>query len=244
LALTEIHTSDSHGIRRQHAPSGSSVTSRQDYRPESCDPALQLHVVTDMNSELWDRAEQFVYEVYRVSEFCGESPRRWVEESEPYRPGSRLHVLLDADDIVGVIRTFVGTYEQLPIGQFRPEVPVPDGTLIEIGSLAVKSSLRGLGVANELHRSAVQDAIRHGVPAFCMLVEPWAIDFFRDVYGVPLVQTAPAEKYMGSLTVPAIADIAATLQRLVTEFQALYEWLTEGLEAELWASGKLPILLR
>lgn len=205
---------------------------------------MVLHVVTDPTSALWDRGEQFVYDVFRVSEFCAESPRRWVEESEPYRPGSRLHVLMDSDDIVGVIRTFVGTYAQLPIGQFTPEIPVPEGRLVEIGSLAVKSSLRGLGVANALHRSAVQDAIRLGVPAFCMLVEPWAIDFFRTVYGLPLVQTAPAADYMGSLTVPAMANIAEMLHRLVTEFPGLYEWLSEDLEPELWARGDLPILLR
>jgi hypothetical protein len=59
-----------------------------------------------------------------------------------------------------------------------------------------------------------------------------------------LVQTAPAEDYMGSLTVPAIADIPATLRRLVTEYPGLYEWLIEGLEAHLWERGDLPILLR
>ena len=49
---------------------------------------------------------------------------------------------------------------------------------------------------------------------------------------------------MGSLTVPAMANIAEMLQRLVTEFPGLYEWLTEDLEPELWARGDLPILLR
>jgi hypothetical protein len=77
-----------------------------------------------------------------------------------------------------------------------------------------------------------------------MLVEPWSIDFFRDVYGLPLVQTAPAQDYMGSLTVPAIADMATTLHTLVAEMPALYEWLVEGLEPELWSRGDLPILLR
>jgi hypothetical protein len=240
LALIEIDPSGSPDYGRARTTS----ISRRDFRPERCDPSMTLHVLTDQESVLWDRAERFVYDVYRVSAFCEESPRHWVEEAEPYRAGSRFHVLLDADDIVGVIRTFVGTYQQLPIGQFPPEIPVPRVPVVEIGSLAVKASLRGLGVANELHRSAVQDAIRLGAPAFCMLVEPWAIDFFRDVYGVPLVQTAPAEDYMGSLTVPAIADIPATLRRLVTEYPGLYEWLIEGLEAQLWERGDLPILLR
>lgn len=239
MALTEIHTPSPEG---RPAPTGSQDAKRT-FRPEPCDAALTLRVVEDRTSELWDRAERFVYEVFRISNFCEPSPRQWVEETEPYRPGSRLHVISEGDELVGVIRTFVGTYQELPIGQFPATIDVPDDSLIEIGSLAVSSTMRGLGVANELHRSAVQDAIRMGVPAFCMLVEPWSIDFFRDVYGLPLVQTAPAQDYMGSLTVPAIADMATTLHTLATEMPALYEWLVEGLDAELWSRGDLPIVL-
>lgn len=243
MALIETHPTGIQGP----APSARAAEAarRREFRPEPCDQAISLRVISEADTAEWDRAERFVYRIYRDAGFCGESSRQWVEESEPYRAGSRLHVVVhpEDDEIVGVIRTFVGTYESLPIGQFPATIPVPDDTLIEIGSLAVSSSMRGLGVANELHRSAVQESLRQGVPAFCMLVEPWSIDFYRDVYGLPLVETAPAREYMGSLTVPAIADLAELVRILVDEMPALYQWMVEGLEPELWSRGNLPILL-
>ena len=213
------------------------------FRPEPCDPALGLALVTEGDRAAWDDAERFVYDVFRVSGFCEESPRGWVEEIAPYRAGSTLHVIRDGVRPVGVARTMPGTYDQLPIGKFPAERPVTSGPLVEIGSLAVRATLRGLGVANELHRSAVRWALVNGAEGFCMLVEPWAIDFYRDVYGVPLRESAAPRHYMGSLTVPAVAMLDEMVDQLVRTRPGVYRWFTEGLPPEVWADRNLPVVL-
>ncbi|MFM7070014.1 MAG: hypothetical protein ACKOYM_11220, partial [Actinomycetes bacterium] len=147
------------------------------FRPEPCDPALHLRLIDESDQPAWDEAERFIYDVFRVSDFCDESPRGWVEEIDRYRSGSTLHVIADSQRPVGAVRTMRGTYDSLPIGSFPAEVPITAGPLVEIGSLAVRATLRGLGVANELHRSAVRFTLLTGAEGFCMLVEPWAIDF-------------------------------------------------------------------
>lgn len=213
------------------------------FRPERCDAGLVRSLVDQSDSIMWDQAERFIYDVFRVSGFCGESSRGWVEEIDPYRQPSSLHVISDANRPVGVVRTIPGAYHQLPIGSFEPTSEVTSGMLVEIGSLAVRASLRGLGVANELHRSAVQWALLNGAEGFCMLVEPWAIDFYRDVYGVPLRQCAEARHYMGSLTVPAIAMLDEMLDQLVRTRPGVFEWFTEDLPPSVWAERDLPYLL-
>lgn len=213
------------------------------FRPEPCDPALSLRLVDELDLERWDEAERFIYDVFRVSEFCDESPRGWVEEIDRYRHGSTLHVISDHHRPVGAVRTIPGRYDELPIGKFAAQAPVTDGPLVEIGSLAVRATLRGLGVANELHRSAVRFALLTGAEGFCMLVEPWAIDFYRDVYGVPLRQTAEARHYMGSLTVPAVAMLDEMVDNLVRTRRGVYRWFTEDLPVEVFTERNLPVLL-
>lgn len=219
------------------------VDVKRAFRPEACDDSLVLQITRDEESDLWDAAERFVYEEYRVARFAEESPRGWVEAAEPYRHGSTLHVMLDGDRVVGVIRTMFGTYDELPIGQFGRSIEVPQGRLAEVGSLAVSRDLRGLGIANELHRSAVQQAVETRCEAFCMLVEPWSFEFFRDVYGAPLVQSAPAREYMGSETVPAITDVAEMLLTWARNRPGMYRWFTEGIHPSVWETGELAVLL-
>ncbi|MFM7064125.1 MAG: GNAT family N-acetyltransferase [Actinomycetes bacterium] len=213
------------------------------FRPEPCDPALSLRLVDELDLERWDEAERFIYDVFRVSEFCEESSRGWVEEIDRYRHGSTLHVISDPARPVGVVRTIPGTYDQLPIGAFPATVPLTAGPLVEIGSLAVRATLRGLGVANELHRSAVRCALLTGAEGFCMLVEPWAIDFYRDVDGVPRRQPAEARHYMGSLTVPAVAMLDEMVDNLVRTRRGVYQWFTEGLPVEVFTERGLPLVL-
>ena len=234
-------------VPRSHATASEARADRaeikRNFRPEGCSEHLRLVSTADESAPLWDAAERFVYDEYRAVGYCEESPKGWVEEAEPFRHGSTLHVMLDGEQVVGTIRTMFGPYDELPIGRFGHDIPVPSGRLAEVGSLAVSRDLRGLGVANELHRAAVQQVIASRVPAFCMLVEPWSIEFFRDVYGLPLVQTAPPRDYMGSLTVPAIVDISEMLESFSRERVGMYHWITEGLDPSLWADGSIPIVL-
>lgn len=225
------------------APRQADTDPHYDFRPESPDPAIRMRTVTEDQPELWERAERFLYEIYRLSGFCEESPRGWVEEIDAYRAGTTLHVAMDGDTIVGTARSMFGTYDELPIGRFRPEVVVPAGMMSEVGSLAVGPSMRGLGVVNELHRRSFQFALRAGARGLCMLMEPWSVGFFREVYGLPLIQTAPAQVYLGSETMPVLATFQDMLGTAIRIRPYVFDWILEGVEPEVRAELDLPIRL-
>ncbi len=215
---------------------------RRDFEPERLETGLRLHSV-DPGSALGVLAEGFVYDVYRTSEFCAESPRRHVEESEPWRAGSTLHVVTDdqaADRIVGVVRTIVGPFPTLPTAAHVDGAPGRDGRVCEIGSLAVHSSQRGLGVANELHRAAFVAGFRAGVSGFCFLVEQWMVDFFTEVYGLPVHPLGPPRHYMGGDVVPVAMWLPEMLDVIALERPAVHAWAVEDLEETLQQRLRLP----
>ena len=215
----------------------------RDLQPDACETPITLEVVTEADPAAWDEAERFVYSVFRDAGFCQPSARSWVEETDDFRADSTLHVARAGTEIVGCVRTMLGSYTELPIGQFPHSVGVPDGLLCEFGSLAVHTGVRGLGVVNELHRAAVQWAVRQRAVGFCMLVEPWSVEFFRDAYGVPLVQTSGARDYMGSLTVAAVVTFRALFDNLLDSRPGMYRWATETLTPDDFEAYAIPILL-
>ncbi len=221
------------------------------FTPDRLEPGLVCRSVPP-TSDLGVRAEQFVYDVFRTSGFCAESPRRHVEETEPWRGGSMLHVITDDGDdgqdvgepgaIVGVVRTIRGTFDELPVSRFDPEVPVPEGVLCEIGSLAVKSDQRGLGVANELHRAAFLAGIRDRCDGFCFLIEEWMFDFFAGVYGLPVRRLAPPSHFMGGDIVPTGMWMPEMLRVIARIRPNVYRWAVEDLEQNLHVELDLPMV--
>jgi hypothetical protein len=223
--------------------------------PDRLEPGLVCRSVSPA-SDLGIRAEQFVYDVFRTSGFCAESPRRHVEESEPWREGSTLHVITDDGDhgrevgrdgdepgaVVGVVRTILGTFDELPVSRFDPAVAVPGGVLCEIGSLAVKSDQRGMGVANELHRAAFLAGIRERCDGFCFLIEEWMFDFFAGVYGLPVRRLAPPSHFMGGDIVPTGMWMPEMLRVIARVRPHVYRWAVEDLEEYLHVELDLPMV--
>ncbi|MEX0767561.1 MAG: GNAT family N-acetyltransferase [Microthrixaceae bacterium] len=213
------------------------------FEPERLDPSLSSQVVTEADP-LWDRAERFVYALFRLSGFCSESPREWVEETQPWRENSRLHVITEADGLVtGVARTMIGRYQDLPVSQFSPTIEIPTGMLCEIGSLAVRPTQRGLGVANELHRTAFQYGIRQGVQGFVFLIDEWMFKFFESHYGLPVLALAPPQEFMGGVVVPTAMWLPDMMQQLVRTRPNVFKWSIEGFEPRTISELDLPILL-
>ncbi len=239
LALTTTYNTDpDHGGERPDP-----LTEQRLFEPERLDPSLQVHRVRP-DDELWDPAEQFVYSVFRTSGFCKESPRGWVEETQPWRDDSTLHVVTEADGrVMGVCRTILGHYDELPVSQFRPQIPVQPGVLCEIGSLAVRPSQRGLGVANELHRVAFQFGITSGAKGFCFLIDRWMFEFFATHYGLPVRQLAPSRQFMGGDVVPTAMWMPEMLEQIAVIRPRVYSWSVEGLSPQLRAELDLPIVL-
>jgi hypothetical protein len=240
LALTTTYSTDPDN-GGDHRPDPH--TDQHLFEPERLDPSLQVHLVRP-DHELWDPAERFVYSVFRTSGFCKESPREWVEETQPWRDDSTLHVVTEDDGrVMGVCRTILGEYDDLPVSQFRPQIQIKPGVLCEIGSLAVRPSQRGLGVANELHRVAFQTGISSGAGGFCFLIDRWMFEFFATHYGLPVRQLAPSRNFMGGDVVPTAMWMPEMLEQIAVIRPRVYKWSVEGLPAHLWAELDLPIVL-
>ena len=213
------------------------------FEPERLDADFRVQHVHP-GDPLWDPAERFVYRIFRELGFCAESPREWVEETEPWRGDSTLHVVTDGDGrVAGTCRTMFGSYEELPVGQFEPMIPLREGTICEIGSLAVGRSTRGVGVANELHRIAFQHGILHEADGFCFLIDRWMFDFLASHYGLPVRQLAPTRHFMGGEVVPTVMWMPDMLEQIARIRPRVYLWSVEGLPARLWAERDLPVVL-
>ncbi len=237
------------GILRTHGAAAAVAADPEDplrwFSPDRLEPGLSCRSVAP-TSDLGVRAEQFVYEVFRTSGFCAESPRRHVEETEPWRAGSTLHVVVDdgpdggPGEILGVVRTVTGRFEELPVSRFEPEIPVPDGLLCEIGSLAVQADQRGLGVANELHRAAFLAGIERRACGFCFLIEQWMFDFFGRHYGLPVRRLAPPSHFMGGEIVPTGMWMPEMLHVIAERRPNVYAWAVEDLDGNLHSELDLP----
>ncbi len=213
------------------------------FAPDLLDESLVSEHTTP-ETELGQLAERFVYDVYRVSGFCRESPRGVVEETEPWRPGSALHVVREGDDVLGVVRTILGTYDALPIGQFPAAATPPAGTLCEVASLAVKPDRRGMGVANELHRMVFEFGVRNHVGGYCFLVDEWMSQFFQDYYAFPVKEMAPRQDYMGGNIVPILVPMDELLVDFPTRRPFVYEVAISGFTPQEIVDFDLPIVLR
>lgn len=231
------HGTDLEGLGQPARP----PVAHRHYVPEECAPDQTVMTVTEADVDLWNQAEQLVYRVYRNIGFCDESERAWVEEFEPYRHGSAFHVVIDEDRVVGAIRTIVGPIEGLPIGQLPIEGVSDSLTVCEFGSLAVEEDYRGLGVTNAIHRQAVHHSFRQGVPAFALAVEPWFVDVYRDLYGIPIRLISEPVHYMGSETLVGIVFLDQMVNTLIRERPNIFKWFAEGLEPRLWLPATIDL---
>lgn len=211
------------------------------YVPDECAPHQTVVTVTEADAELWDEAERLVYRVYRNMGFCDPSPREWVEEFEEYRAGSAFHLVLDEGRVVGAIRTIVGKVDDLPIGRLPVVTESRSLQVCEFGSLAVEESYRGLGVTNAIHRQAVHHSFHQGVPAFALAVEPWFVDVYRDLYGIPIQLISEPVHYMGSDTLVGIVFLDKMVNVLIRERPNIFRWFAEGLDPKLWLPAAIDL---
>lgn len=208
--------------------------SPRDHVPDGCKPGQTVMTVTESDTDLWGQAERLVYRVYRSVGFCEHSDRGWVEEFEPYRAGSAFHVVVENGRVIGAIRTIIGPISDLPVGQLPIHSVSPSLVVCEVGSLAVEQEFRGLGVTNAVHRQGVQYGFLHGTPAFALAVEPWFIDAYRDLYGLPIQLISEPSHYMGSDTIGGLVYFDELVNVLLRERPKTLNWIFEGIKPELW----------
>jgi GNAT superfamily N-acetyltransferase len=210
--------------------------------PDPLDPGLVCHHVAP-DTQLGDRAERFVYETYRDHGYCRESPRQWVEEVEPWRARSTLHVVCDGDELLGVLRTIVGEIDELPVSQFKRTAPMRDGLLLDGGSLAVKPDFRGVGLATELYRHWIEVGIRRRVEGFCLLMDDGYIEVMHALYALPTHPFAERQRYMGGDIQPLVVWMDEMLESLARSRPLLYKYAVSGFTPQEIVEFDLPIIL-
>ncbi len=212
-------------------------------RPASLDPGLRVVPVTD--GSLWAAAESLVYEVYREVGYCAPSPRKRVEELQPWADVSHFHVVVDeSDQVLGAVRTILGGYEDLPIGQFERTDQTHEDPLCELSSLAIRPGARSTGVLEHLFRAGWLEAARSKATALVSVIDGWLLEVFNDSYGMPFVPIGAGRHYMGGDVVPAALPLVRSMYEEVYEVNPEFiRWNFELVEPSEFAVLDLPIIL-
>jgi hypothetical protein len=234
VAGTDLaHAEEVIDLRTARPPSG---------RPAELQPGHR--VVTITGGDLWMQAEAFVYDIYRQVGYCDESPRHRVEELARWEERSRLHAVMDDDDeVIGVVRTIFGDYEDLPVGQFeRTDGSDPD-PVCELSSLTVRTDVRSTGVIEHLYRAGWLDAFRHGSTTLVALIDDWLLEVFQGTYRLPFKVIGVGKEYMGSTPVPVAMPLTGPDYQLTAdENPDFWAWTLEAVSDDEAAAWSLPLL--
>lgn len=218
------------------------VVVRRTGRPAQLDEGLVLEAVGD--GPLFLAAERFLYEVYRESGFCAESPRRMVEELDEWRVGSRFHLVHDEGlHVLGSVRTILGSIDALPIGAFDLDLSdrVGQGLCCELSSLAVAPSSRSSGIIEHIYRAGWLAAWRAGALDLVALVDEWLLEVFTDVYGLPFRPIGRSHFHMGGDVIPvAMALQGPAYENLARTRPDFWEWTLEACSDDERTGWALP----
>jgi len=182
----------------------------------------------------WMQAEAFVYERYHRIGYAAPSPRQRVEELARWAERSRFHVVY-ADDgrIVGTMRTILGHYPELPVGQFDRTDHSDEDPVCELSSMVVDESVRSSGVLEHLLRAGWAAAIRGGTSAIVALVDLWLLEMFRNSYAMPFVPIGLPHYHMGGDVVPVAMSLRRSgMAEIARNNPGLWLWALEEMSEE------------
>ena len=217
-------------------------------RPPSGRPADLLpnhRLVTITGGDLWMQAEAFVYDIYRTVGFCEESPRRQVEELARWSDASTFHaVIADDDEIIGTIRTIVGSYADLPIAKFRRVDHRHSDPVCELSSLTVRQDVRSTGVIEHLYRAGWLASFRADTNAAVALIDDWLLEVFVATYHLPFVIIGEPQPYMGGDPIPVALSLdGAAYDSMAASNPDFWRWTLEALTPEEARAWGLPTTL-
>ena len=212
--------------------------------PENCS------ISTVRGGELWEEAAAYEYDCFTAFGWCEQNDRRRLAEYEAWDDESVFHVArvagTDASGgIVGVMRTIIGPYEELPVALIghTDEVPVPD-PVCEVASLVVDPSFeRAREVAEYLMRAGYTEARANGAHGLAEAVEAWLLEMFRDGFGLVTVTLGGPTWHMGGDLYPMVMPLVESEAKLIENRPTWYKWLTAELTPAQIAAADVPILL-
>lgn len=188
------------------------------------------------NSDLAEAGRRLEYEIFVEENFFSPSDSGRITDYEDYEDRSIFHVITDdTGTVVGVVRSVLGLYESLPVGEYVPDrwSEFPTLPVCEYASLAIRPECRKHGLAEELYRSVFALAWRSRLEGLVALVDPWMHELLNDHYGCAFEQIGPETDYFSGFVVRPIGVTLEALEtvmpRRVPEF---WDWLVEGIEQE------------
>lgn len=149
---------------------------------------------------------------------------------------STFHVVTTGERVLGIVRTLVGAFSDLPIATFEAEWE--SDAVLEYASLAVAADARKLGITEALFRSVWHQAWQAGCGVVA-ITEEWLFKVLRDHYAFNFRQLGPSKWYLGGECLPIGATYTAAYQRLPLERPKLWSYLLEGLNDQ--ERSQLPL---
>ncbi|MCU1370086.1 MAG: Acetyltransferase family protein [Ilumatobacteraceae bacterium] len=201
-------------------------------RPSPLRDDHQLIAIT--GGDLWMQAEAFVYERYVSLGYADHSSRRRVEELARWHDHSRFHAIVDdTGEFVGSVRTILGPYQDLPVGQFERTNFDDPNPLCELSSLVVRQDYGGSGVLDHLFRAGWADALRLGARGIVALIDTWIFDVLCDLYCMPFSQLGEPHFHMGGDVVPVVMSTSqSAMSQIAHHNPDFYRWNMEALTAD------------
>lgn len=198
-------------------------------RPKDLREDHQLVTIT--GGDIWMEAEAFVYERYVSLGYADHSSRRRVEELSRWHDHSRFHaVVADDGEFIGTVRTILGPYQNLPVGQFERTNFDDPNPLCELSSLVVKKEFGGTGVLDHLFRAGWADALRLGARGIVALIDTWIFDVLCDLYCMPFSQLGEPHYHMGGDVVPVVMSTSqSAMSQIAHHNPDFYRWNMEAL---------------
>jgi GNAT superfamily N-acetyltransferase len=201
-------------------------------RPPPLPPGFASQIVAD--SPLADAGRDLEYDIFVAETYVPESPDRRIADYRDYEARSIFHVVTaPGDEVIGVVRSVLGTYDTLPVGRYVPERwgEFPSEAVCEYATLAIRPDMRQQGIAEELYRSVFALAWRSGVSGLVALVDPWLHDLLNDYYGCQFHQIGPETDYFRGFTVRPIGVSLTTLETVMPQrVPEFWSWLAEGID--------------
>lgn len=201
-------------------------------RPPPLPRGFASQIVAD--SPLADAGRDLEYDVFVAEGYYPPSSDRRIADYQGYESRSIFHVVTaPGDEVVGVVRSVLGTYETLPVGHYVPNHwgDFPSEAVCEYASLAIQPDMRQQGVAEELYRSVFALAWRSGVSGLVALVDPWLHDLLNDYYGCDFHQIGPETDCFSGFVVRPIGVALTTLETVMPQrVPEFWAWLAEGID--------------
>ncbi len=195
---------------------------------------LGFSAVITADSETAEAARRLEYEVFVEEGFFPPSGDKRLSAYASYESRSIFHVVLDDTGmVIGVVRSLLGDYETLPVGDHAPErwEGFPSEPVCEYASLAIRPEMRKhLGIAEELYRSVFALAWRSGVSGLVALVDPWLQELLNGYYGCEFDQLGPDVDLHGFDVRPIGVPLGTLEQVMPVRVPDFWAWLVEGIE--------------